>query len=383
MIVIRNANVLSFTGHHKDTIIIDENGKIAAVGLERELAIPQGAELIDAQGRLVTPGLIDAHTHLGIDEEGIGWEGDDYNESSEAVTPHMRAIDGVNPFDQGFEDAARAGVTTVQVLPGSANVIGGLTCVLKVKPGFVVDDMIVKSPAGLKIAFGENPKKFHGKQGRSPETRLGVAGLLREQLTKAVNYMLRIERGEAETDLRMEALSLALKRDIPVVAHVHRADDIMTAIRIAKEFRLDLSIEHTTEGHKIAEHIARAGVRVSVGPTLSSRSKVELRDKDWKTYSVMEAHGIPFAIITDHPVVPIEHLMTTAQWAMKSGLSELGAWKALTTNAARHLGVEDRLGSVEAGMDADIVIWSDNPLTRGGEAVLTMVDGSVTYRSLL
>jgi imidazolonepropionase-like amidohydrolase len=240
---------------------------------------------------------------------------------------------------------------------------------------------VIRSPAALKIAFGENPKKFHGKQGRAPETRMGVAGLLREQLMKAQHYMSRRDCGEGELDLRAEALKLALKKEIPVVAHVHRADDIMTAIRIAKEFQLDLCIEHTTEGHKIAEHIASSKVRVSVGPTLSSRSKVELRDKDWKTYSVMEAHGIPFAIITDHPVLPIEHLVTSAVWAMRSGLSELGAWKALTLNAAKHLGMEERLGSIEVGKDADLVIWSGNPLTGCGEAVLTMVDGRITYQS--
>jgi imidazolonepropionase-like amidohydrolase len=383
VIAIINGYILTMTGDaiERGTILIN-HGKILEVGAAEEFTVPLESKIIDAGGRLVTPGLIDVHTHIGIDEEGIGWEGDDYNESSETVTPHVRAIDGINPFDLGFIDAARSGVTTVQVLPGSANVIGGLMCCLKVKPGAIVEEMVVLHPSGLKIAFGENPKKFHGKQGRAPQTRMGVAALLREHFVKARNYMNKKQSGCVVMDLRMEALVLALNRKIPVRAHAHRADDIMTAIRIAQEFQLDLSIEHATEGHKIAKHIAASGASVSIGPTLSSRSKVELRDKDWSTYRVLEQENIPFAITTDHPVLPIEHLITSAGLAVKAGLSETAAWYALTRHAAKHLGLHNRIGLIEAGKDADLVIWSNHPLTGHAESLMTMVEGQITHSAL-
>jgi imidazolonepropionase-like amidohydrolase len=371
-------NDITFT---QGTILIDK-GKVIAVGMSGDIPIPNDVQVIDVQGQLVSPGLIDVHTHIGIDEEGIGWEGDDYNESSEPVTPHVRAMDGINPFDQGFSDAAGAGVTTVQVLPGSANVIGGLMCCLKVKPGSIVEEMLILHPSGLKIAFGENPKKLHGKAGRAPQTRMGIAALLREELIKAKNYLLkRAEGRDVDFDLRMEALVLALKKEIPVRAHAHRADDIITAIRIAKEFDLDLSIEHTTEGHKIAKHLKTPGVSIAVGPTLSSRSKVELKNKDWQTYAVLAKENIPFAISTDHPVLPIEHLPTSAGLAMKAGLEEEEAWKSITINAARHLRLDHRVGSIQVGKDADLVVWSSHPLTSHGEALITMVEGEITHQS--
>ncbi|WP_419152431.1 amidohydrolase [Aeribacillus alveayuensis] len=382
MIAIINGKVLTVEGNFlkNGTILIDQ-GKIIAVGLAGEISVPDHVKRIDAQGGWITPGLIDVHTHIGIDEEGIGWEGDDYNESSEPVTPHLRAIDGINPFDQGFIDAAKAGVTTVQVLPGSANVIGGLMCCLKVKPGKIVEEMVIRNPSGLKIAFGENPKKFHGKQARAPQTRMGIVALLREHFVEAQNYMKNIENNNIDRNLRLEALVLALKKEIPVRAHVHRADDIMTAIRIAKEFDIELTIEHATEGHKVAEHIAQSQLRAAIGPTLSSRSKVELRNIDWKTYSVFAEYDIPFSIITDHPVLPIQHLITSAALAVQAGLAEDKAWKALTMNAAQHIGLSHRIGSIETGKDADIVIWSNHPLKSFANVNMTMVDGHIIYQS--
>lgn len=378
MIAIVNGLVQLPSGERMErgTILIRE-GKIAEVG--PFVSIPAQAEVIDAEGRLVTPGLIDVHTHLGIDEEGVGWEGDDYNETSEPVTPHLRALDGINPYDRGFHDAAAAGITAVQVLPGSANVIGGLSCCLKIKPGHSVDEMLIAHPAGLKVAFGENPKKFHGQQ-KGPKTRMAIAGLLREQLTLAQNYRRkRRKQAEADIDLRMEALVRVLDGEIPLRAHVHRADDILTAIRIAREFDVQMSIEHATEGHRIADHLRRCGFFAAVGPTLSARSKVELGGMDWEIYHVFEQNRIPFSITTDHPVVPIQHLVTCAGLAVQAGLSEQAAWQALTLQPARHLGLSDRLGSIERGKDADLVIWSERTLRHFIRPIMTMVEGKVIY----
>jgi imidazolonepropionase-like amidohydrolase len=377
--IIKNARIHTITnGEIENGMVVIEGGKISYVGDENAVLLAnRDAHVVDADRKLLTPGLIDAHTHLGIDEEGIGWEGADFNETSEAVTPHMRAIDGINPFEEGFIDAVKSGITTVQVLPGSANVIGGLTTTIKVKPGQAVDDIVIHEIAGLKIAFGENPKKLHGQKGRAPVTRMGVAALLREQFTKAINYERKRKVNPDDVDLRMEALCLALRREIPVRAHAHRADDILTAIRIAKEFNLDLSVEHTTEGHKIVDQLVRANVKLTVGPTLSSRSKVELRELDWNTYHLLAEKGLPFALITDHPVIPIGHILTSAALAVKHGLPVEKAWESITINAAKVLNIEHQVGSIEAGKDADLVLWDDNPITKHGKAVMTIIDGEI------
>jgi imidazolonepropionase-like amidohydrolase len=384
MLIIKNATIQTIThGVIEHGMVAIQSGKIIYIGKLNETLLKKAREIIDGKERLVSPGLIDAHTHLGIDEEGIGWEGDDYNETSSPTTPHMRAIDGINPFEQGLIDASKSGVTTVQVLPGSANVIGGLMTVIKVKPGELVDDIAIRPISGLKIAFGENPKKYHGQKGSAPVTRMGVAALLRSQFTKAQNYLNRRQEQPPQTDIdiEMEALVLALRGEIPVRAHTHRADDIMTAIRIAKEFNLDLSIEHATEGHKVAKALANSGVKVSVGPTLSSRSKVELNDMGWETYSVLEQHGIRFAIITDHPVLSIQYLTTSAKFAVQAGLSIDAAWRGLTIYPAELLGLEDQIGSLEVGKDADLVLWSDDPIQANGKPLLTIVDGQLVYQS--
>ncbi|MET3696781.1 imidazolonepropionase-like amidohydrolase [Bacillus oleivorans] len=379
MIAITNASGFKGDGTRLENLtILVKDGKIEAVG--QDVSVPDGYKVFDVNGKVITPGLIDVHTHLGVHEEGLGSEGADFNETTSPFTPQVRAIDGLNPGESGFADARRFGVTTVQVMPGSANVIGGEMLVLKTA-GHVVDDMIVREPSGLKAAFGENPKRVHGPKGKMPNTRMGTAAVLREQLIKAQNYINKQEREEhVDRDLSLENISKVLKREIPLRVHAHRADDIVTVLRLKREFGFDLTIEHCTEGHHIAEFIAKhSDVRVSVGPTMSSRSKVELADKGWHTLGALAEAGVPFSITTDHPVVGIEHLMTSVILAVKNGVSEELALQAVTLNAARHLGVDDRVGSIEAGKDADFAVWNGDPFDLRNKVEMTIINGEVVY----
>lgn len=383
MKAICNAAVVKTITHgdlEEATVLIDQ-GKILMVG--HNLEIPEGTEIIDAKGGIVTPGIIDVHTHVGLFTEGAGESGVDGNEMTEASTPHVRAIDGINPDDLAFEDARKGGVTTVQIMPGSANVIGGEMAVLKTV-GTTVEEMMVKAPSALKVAFGENPKRVYGKKGKMPMTRMGVAAVLREQLYKARNYSEKKRRAQEngdyfEYDLRMEVLAQVVEGKIPMRAHAHRADDMMTAIRIAEEFSLHLTLEHGTEGHKIAKILGEKGVPVAVGPTMSSRSKVELANRSWQTLTALADAGVPISITTDHPVVGIEYLPVTAAIAVREGLSEKVAWEAITINAARHIGIADRVGSIEVGKDADFVIWDGDPFDFRTHVVETMINGEIVY----
>ena len=371
MIAITNGKILKGTGDFLETgILLMRDGKFEEIG--SDLPIPEDYQVIDARGKIITPGLIDVHTHLGVSEEGVGKEGSDFNETSDAVTPQIRALDGINPMETGFEDARRAGITTVQVMPGSANVIGGEMVVLKTV-GTIVDEMVIKSPSGMKAATGENPKRFHGDKGKMPVTRMGVAALLREKLIEAQNY---INSEKKERKLDMENLAKVLNKEIPLRVHAHRADDILTVLRIKREFDIDLTIEHCTEGHHIADFIAKHNVRVSVGPTMSTRSKVELKDKGWSTIKTLLDAGIPCSLTTDHPVVGIEYLVTSAIHAIKNGITEQQALTALTLDAAKHLGVEDRVGSIEPGKDADCVIWNGNPFDLRSKVESVFINGS-------
>ncbi|OQO99467.1 amidohydrolase [Geobacillus sp. 44C] len=382
MIVIHGGTLLVGNGQKiENACIVVEEGKIKEVTTQlQNPSLFDHPEIIDASGKFITPGLIDVHTHLGIHEEGIGKEGHDFNEISSPATPHVRAIDGISPRDKGFDDARRAGVTTVQVMPGSANVIGGEMVVIKTV-GQTVDEMVVRNPSGMKAAFGENPKRVYGDKGKLPTTRMGIAALFREQFIQAQTYLQKIESGkEVERDLKLENLAKVLKKEIPMRVHAHRADDIMTVIRLAKEFGFDYTIEHCTEGHHIAKYIAESKIRVSVGPTMSTRSKVELADKGWHTLLALRDAGVSFSITTDHPVVGIEHLMTSAILAVKHGLEESLALQAITLNAAKHLGIEDRVGSVEVGKDADIVIWSGDPFDLRQNVEMTMINGHVVFQ---
>ncbi|MGD6844079.1 amidohydrolase [Bacillus infantis] len=373
MLAITNAKIFDGTGKkYENANLLIQDGKIQRIGENHEIG--EEYTVIDAAGKIVTPGLIDVHTHLGVHEEGVGKEGQDFNETSAAATAQVRALDGINPMEKGFEDARRFGITTVQVMPGSANVIGGEMIVLKTA-GQIIDEMVIRNPSGLKAATGENPKRFHGGKGIMPTTRMGVAAILREKFIEAQSYIENRKAGKADRKLELENIAKVLNKEIPLRVHAHRADDIITILRLKREFGFDLTIEHCTEGHLIAPFIAKHEVRVSVGPTMSSRSKVELADKGWHTLPALAKEGIAFSLTTDHPVVGIEHLMTSAILAVKNGLSEEQALEAITINAARHLGVEDRVGSLEPGKDADFVIWSGDPFDLRSSVEETYING--------
>ncbi len=385
MLLIKNGLVKTMSGTNiENGQILIEDGIIKAVG--KDLEIPEDADVIDVSGCIVTPGLIDAHCHIGIMEEGIGFEGDDTNEITNPITPHMRAIDGINPICEEFEEAIKGGITTAVVAPGSANIIGGHACAIKTY-GKRIDNMIVKNPIGMKIAFGENPKRCYGKNDKTPMTRMAVAALLRENLYKAKNYMDKKEKAKNDPekmpdfDLKMEALIPVLKKEIPLKAHAHRADDILTAIRIAKEFDLDITLDHCTEGHLIADEIAKEGKCALVGPSLSGKVKYELKNLTFETPKILNEAGIKIAIITDAPVIPVHYLSLCAGLAVKSGLDEEEAWKAITINAAEIININNRVGSIETGKDADIVVFKGNPLTDiDCKTVMTIINGKIVFR---
>jgi len=324
-----------------------------------------GEEVIDAAGKRVYPGFVDAHSHLGLDNYGMGWEGHDYNEMGDIVAAQLRAIDSFNPMELGVRKALEGGVTTVGTGPGSANVLGGTFIAVKTY-GTCVDDMILKDPVAMKCAFGENPKRCYKDKGDS--ARMTTAAKLREMLFAARDYMERKEAAGEDVlkrpkyDMKMEALIPVLKREIPLKAHAHRADDICTAIRIAKEFGVDMTLEHCTEGHLIPEVVARSGFPAAVGPTLTNASKIELVNKSFETPGVLARAGVQVSIITDNPVIPESYLPLCAGLAVKAGMDPFDALQAVTINPAKHLGVADRVGSLEVGKDADVVIVDGDPL---------------------
>lgn len=370
MLAIKNGTIYTGNGDVlEDQVLLVEDGKFTELGSQTK--IPEDYTVIDAKGKIVTPGLIDVHTHLGVFEEGIGQEGHDFNETSDPVTPEVRAIDGINPMDMGFEDARQAGVTTVQVMPGSANVIGGEMSVLKTT-GNIVDQMVIKAESGMKAATGENPKRVYGSKNKKPITRMGVASLLREKLMETQDY---IKNPGKKRNLGLEHLTKVLKKEVPLRIHAHRAEDILTVLRIKREFDINITIEHCTEGHQIADYIASHDVRVSVGPTMSTRSKVELQNKGWETVKVLLDAGVPCSITTDHPVIGIDNLVTSAIHAVKAGITEQQALTTITLNAAKHLGVDDQIGSIEKGKDADFVIWSGNPFDLRHKVEHVYIDG--------
>jgi imidazolonepropionase-like amidohydrolase len=386
MIVIKNGFIKTMAGEDiENGQIIIEEGKIKAVGTDLE--IPEDAEVIDTKGCLVTPGLVDGHCHIGMWEEGIGFEGADGNEDTEPITPQLRAIDAINPMDQGFQDAIEGGVTAAVTGPGSANVVGGTFLAMKTY-GRRVDDMVIKDPVAMKIAFGENPKRVYDEQHKSPVTRMAIAALLRETLYEAKQYKEDLDEAKEDPDkkpdfdLKLEALLPVMRKEIPLKAHAHRADDIFTALRIAKEFDLDITLDHCTEGHLIAEELKEADKPCLIGPTFGSRVKYELKNKSFETPKILYDAGIKIAIITDSNVIPIQHIPMCAGMAVKAGLPEEEAWKAITINPAEIAGISDRVGSLEAGKDADIAIFKGNPLLDVDyETVMTIIDGKVVYKN--
>ena len=378
MLLIKNGYIKPMVGEdiESGSILIGYDGKIISVG--KDIEAPEGATVIDAEGKLVTPGCVEAHCHIGLHNEAVGWEGRDYNESVDPLTPHMRAIDSINPQDEAFENALRGGVTTACTGPGSANVVGGSFAVIKLF-GNRVDNMIVKHPAAMKCAFGENPKRVYGQGGKkSPVTRMATAALLRELLFKSRRYLADKEAGKDVFDMKLEAMIPVMQGEIPLKAHAHRADDILTSIRIAKEFGVKLTLDHCTDGSIIADELAKEGYPAFVGPSLGGKSKVELINKAFSTPADLAKAGVNISIITDAPVIPLQHLPMCAGLASNAGLPYEDAWRAITINPARALGIADRVGSLEAGKDGDVVIWTADPITSvGAEALFTIVEGKI------
>lgn len=383
MLLIKNGHVKTMTGDDitGGCILIGDDGKIAAVGTD--IAAPEGAEVIDAEGRLVTPGCVDAHCHIGLDNEAMGWEGRDYNEIVDPLTPQMRAIDSINPQDEAFELAIRGGVTSACTGPGSANVVGGTFAAIKLT-GKRIDKMIIKEAVAMKCAFGENPKRCYGQgMKKSPMTRMATAALLRELLFKTQRYLSDKEEGKNPAfDMKLEAMIPVIKGELPLKAHAHRADDILTSIRVAREFGVRITLDHCTDGAVIADELAEEGLPAFIGPSLGNKSKIELKNKSFTTPAVLHEAGVPISIITDAPVIPLQHLPMCAGLAVSAGLDEETAWRAITINPATQTGIGDRVGSLEAGKDGDVVIWTANPInTVGAESYITVVDGKIVYRA--
>ncbi len=372
-VAITGAHIVPITADPFEGTIVMTDGRISALGPKAR--IPKGHAVLDAEGGWVLPGFIDAHVHLGVHEEGEGWAGNDTNEMTNPVMAAARALDAINPLEKGFDDALAGGVTSVNVNPGSGNPIGGLSVAIKTW-GRVVDEMVLKSPSGLKAALGENPKRVYGEQKKTPSTRLGTALTIRDAFVAARNHGAKEDR---EENLVNDALLMVLNREIPWRQHCHRADDIATALRLADEFGYRLVLDHGTESWKIADLVAAKGVPVLYGPLIISRSKVEVRDRIPAAPGILTRAGVEVSIITDHPVVPINFLVTQAALAVKEGMEPVDALRSITINPATVMGVADRVGSLEKGKDADLVLWTGDPLDVRNRVLRTFVSGDEVY----
>lgn len=360
-----NARIVPISADPFDGTIILQHGRIAALGADVE--VPEGATVVDAHGGWVLPGLVDAHVHLGMHPEGEDGGMTDVNEMTNPVMAGVRALDAVDPMDPGFDDALAGGVTTVNVNPGSGNPIGGQAVAIHTH-GRMIDEMVLREPSGVKSALGENPKRVYKEKKQTPSTRLGTALVIREAFMKARHYMRRQEAAAAEggepiaTDPHLEALAKVLRREIPWRQHCHRTDDVATALRLAEEFGYELVLDHGTEAHPVADILAERGVPVLIGPLFTTKSKVELRGRDLANPGRLAAQGVEISIITDHPVIPINMLITQATMSVKEGLDRETALRSITLNPAKVLGLDHRIGSLEVGKDADVVLWTGDPL---------------------
>lgn len=364
--------------------VLIDGTRIVAVG-DASVIDVSGVNRIDATGCWVTPGFVDVHTHLGVNEEGEGSESQDLSETTNPLTPQVRALDAVNPADMGFDDAISGGVLTVNVMPGSGNAIAGQGVALKCW-GRTVDDMVVRAPSGVKSALGENPKRAYGGRNQMPSSRMGVAAVIRDAFVRAGAYQRKLtaaaeENGaQPDRDLGMEILAAVLRKELPLRQHCHRADDIATALRLSAEFGYDVVLDHGTDAVLISDLVAARGVRVAAGPFLTNRSKPETRRREISIPARLEAAGIQFALITDHPVVPIQYFVQQAILAIRAGLSRDTALRALTTVPAAILGIADRVGTLAAGKDADVVIWSGDPFDATSSVLRAFIDGREVYR---
>lgn len=358
-----------------------KNGKITEIGnMSDYVADERCSDIFDAAGNALYPGFIDSHTHIGICEDSLGFEGDDCNEMTNPLTPQLRAIDAINPLDACFKEALEAGITSVITGPGSSNPIAGQVAAVKTY-GVCVDDMLIKTPVAIKMALGENPKSVYHERKETPITRMATAAIIRNQLYEAKEY-LKKKKAEEEFDYddACEALIPLLEGKIPAHIHAHRADDIMTAVRIAKEFSFDFIIVHGTRGHLITSRLVDEKVRIMSGPLICERSKPELRDLTPKAPGLLNNAGVKLTIVTDHPVVPIQYLAISAGLAVREGLDRTQAMKAITINAAEFCGIEDRVGSIEVGKDADIIVFDMEPLSLEAKPLAVIVDGVLRYK---
>ncbi|MBP1762469.1 MAG: hypothetical protein H6Q64_2011 [Firmicutes bacterium] len=373
MYAIRGGKIITMdqSGIINDAMILIEGDRIRHI--DDSTQPPESYTVIEAQGKYICPGFIDSHTHLGLEEEIYGIVGDDVNEITNPVTPYLQAIDGINYFDLGFTDALRGGITRAMIMPGSANILGGQAAFLKTMASGPAD-MIYKNPWGLKAALGENPKRVYGAEKKTPQTRMASASLLREALFKASRVIDKPDINDGDA-YAQAAIFKVLRREMPLLLHVHRADDIITALRIMDEFHIDLLIQHGTEAHLVADELLKRNVGVFLGPLLVNRAKVEMKAVSFKNARLLAERGVEFSLITDHPVVPIEHLRVCAALAVREGLSEEKALQALTMVPAKFLKVENELGSIKAGKRADLVIFNGHPLDFRSTVEAVFVDG--------
>ena len=385
MLLLKNGNVMTMAGPAFVGDVAIENGKIVAVGQSLSYS---DAEVRDVTGMTVMPGIVDPHCHIGMWEDAMGFEGADGNECTNPITPELRAIDAINPYDRCFEEAVAGGVTTCVTGPGSANVIGGQFVAIKTY-GDSVENMVLRFPVAVKAAFGENPKRVYNGKNQTPSTRMATAALMRKALIEAQEYNEKLEKGKAdpekmpERNLGKEILARVIRRELPLKIHAHRADDILTAIRICREFKLRYTLDHCTEGYlitdKLKEALSEDCEGIIVGPLLTDRSKIELKNLSFKAPKVLEQAGIEYAMMTDHPVTPEQYLPICTAIAVREGASEEDALKAITINAAKITGIADRVGSIEVGKDADIAVFSGHPFDFRSRCVLTLVNGKVAH----